>query len=140
LAMHDTTTAALAKESSLSPSALPTCSSEKTMAATEEWMCPICREVRQDIATTTPCNHLFCLGCIQRWARLRASCPLCRIAMKTIKVSVWGDKQYIECVVSPPAVPKGREDDPGNYRLVSLTSLPGKIMEQVLLVTILRHI
>ncbi|XP_031463493.1 uncharacterized protein LOC116238107 [Phasianus colchicus] len=75
------------------------------MAATEEWMCPICREVRQDIATTTPCNHLFCLGCIQRWARLRASCPLCRIAMKTIKVSVWGDKQYIECVVSPPAVP-----------------------------------
>lgn len=25
--------------------------------------------------------------------------------MKTIKVSVWGDKQYIECVVSLPAMP-----------------------------------
>uniref|UniRef100_A0A8C9G0R5 RING-type E3 ubiquitin transferase n=1 Tax=Pavo cristatus TaxID=9049 RepID=A0A8C9G0R5_PAVCR len=57
----------------------------------EEWMCPICREVRQDIATASPCNHLFCVGCIQRWAQLRASCPLCRTAMKTIKVSVWGD-------------------------------------------------
>jgi len=35
---------------------------------------------------------------------------------------------------------KGKKEDPGNYRLVSLTSIPGKVIEQFILDVIIKQV
>ncbi|PKU43646.1 rna-directed dna polymerase from mobile element hypothetical protein [Limosa lapponica baueri] len=39
-----------------------------------------------------------------------------------------------------PVYKKGKKKDPGNYRPISLTSVPGKIVEQLVLKVISKHI
>ncbi|NXM60578.1 TOPRS ligase, partial [Illadopsis cleaveri] len=73
------------------------------MATETEWNCPICRDIPGEIASVTPCVHLFCLGCIVRWAKRRPSCPLCRQAINSIIYSVRSDEDFLEMVLPGPS-------------------------------------
>uniref|UniRef100_A0A8D0KXL6 RING-type E3 ubiquitin transferase n=1 Tax=Strix occidentalis caurina TaxID=311401 RepID=A0A8D0KXL6_STROC len=66
-----------ARGSSSSSSALPSLPQQANMAEESEWSCPICGETQDGAAYAKPCLHQFCLGCIVRWAKRKASCPLC---------------------------------------------------------------
>ena len=41
-------------------------------------------------ASLDGCSHLFCFDCITRWARIRASCPLCRCEFRLVTSSKLG--------------------------------------------------
>ena len=77
----------------------------RSMAAEEEWVCPICRDVSKDIAYVVPCHHEFCLGCILRWGKQQESCPLCRRVMEEVKVAAWDDDEDLNFIIWPPAPP-----------------------------------
>lgn len=44
-----------------------------------ECMCPVCTEALQSSSgSITPCGHLFCNACLERWLNEHSECPLCR--------------------------------------------------------------
>ncbi|NXQ02708.1 TOPRS ligase, partial [Vidua macroura] len=73
------------------------------MATETEWNCPICRDIPGEIASVTPCVHLFCLGCIVRWAKRKPSCPLCRQVINSIIYSVRSEEDFLEIVLPSPS-------------------------------------
>ncbi|POI21868.1 hypothetical protein CIB84_014385 [Bambusicola thoracicus] len=75
------------------------------MAAEQEWVCPICHDVRKDIAYAVPCHHEFCLGCILRWGKQKKSCPLCRRDMQVVQVAAWKDDEDLNFIIWPPIPP-----------------------------------
>lgn len=49
--------------------------------------CSICLEcpiITKDIATISGCSHQFCFDCIDRWAKVKNTCPLCKVTFESI--------------------------------------------------------
>lgn len=77
------------------------------MDATSDWTCPICGQVREDVAYVTPCQHQLCYGCAVWWAQKKPSCAVCGHKVATIRYSVRSDEDYLECAVPQPAAHSG---------------------------------
>ena len=55
----------------------------------DEFLCSICNNVLQN-PVNTPCDHLFCSGCIRKWLKQpdkESTCPICRKHITLNKVS-----------------------------------------------------
>ena len=76
----------------------------------------------------------MCSRALRKLADLIAK-PLSMISENGSQVSgVWKKGNII------PIFQKGEKDDPRNYQSVSIISVPGKIMDQILLKAMLRHV
>lgn len=97
------------------------------MAMETEWNCPICRDTQGEIASVTPCVHVFCLGCIVRWARRKPSCPLCRQAINSIIYSVRSEEDFLEIALPSPSDSSaaGHQDEQGAAELMPRTYVAG---------------
>lgn len=72
--------------------------------------CPVCQEEFKSMIGDTvlrlPCDHLFCVACINQWLSTSRTCPVCRLEMIDV------DKKYDEVrkpksllAVTPPMTP-----------------------------------
>ena len=71
--------------------------------AAADSQCPICLGDIKKAACVAFCMHCFCFACIQRWARARHVCPVCRQPLEQLLHSVRGDDNYEEYVLGLPA-------------------------------------
>ncbi|KAJ7412660.1 hypothetical protein WISP_94965 [Willisornis vidua] len=72
-----------------------------------QWSCPICHNTWNDVASTLPCHHQFCLGCILRWVQINPTCPLCSRPVETVRFSEWAEQDCIQFDIR--ALEKSRE-------------------------------
>uniref|UniRef100_A0A061RNG7 RING-type E3 ubiquitin transferase n=1 Tax=Tetraselmis sp. GSL018 TaxID=582737 RepID=A0A061RNG7_9CHLO len=78
--------------------------------------CPICLNDILDPkekAVVTPCFHVFCRSCLQRWLQQKNLCPLCKGRVRTYIYKILDDNQFSEKVL-PPSPPRSPRMDPGN--------------------------
>ncbi|EEC04005.1 hypothetical protein IscW_ISCW002529 [Ixodes scapularis] len=78
--------------------------------------CPIClnRFLGQEEGTPESCDHVFCLDCIQEWARNVNTCPVDRSVFRLILVRQ-GDKMVRQISVGSPEKEEEEEEEDLTY-------------------------
>jgi len=86
---HDKNNGSPATTSSTAMEALR---ASKWDAASEEKKCCICLSPSvENECRTDACAHVFCLVCLQEWAKVKLCCPLCKTPFAHIQHSLADD-------------------------------------------------
>ena len=75
------------------------------------------------------CNHVFCRGCIEKWAKTENSCPLCKRKFKTITSIKKGCKKKQETIEVEDK--RQRPDNPEAEQLMTQISQLQSINRQI---------
>merc|ERR1711957_460119 len=92
---------ALTERSDAALQALPTETLEKTV---EGDPCAICQDTMSqgDAVRRLPCAHIFHADCIEKWLRLKLTCPLCNISVETSLLEAAAPNQPPPAPTQPP--------------------------------------
>ncbi|XP_030760075.1 E3 ubiquitin-protein ligase Topors-like [Sitophilus oryzae] len=64
--------------------------------------CAICLGSCNNKCFSDSCMHQFCFQCLLEWSKIKAECPLCKQAFKSIIHNVKSNEEYDEHVVEAP--------------------------------------
>ncbi|XP_025830013.1 E3 ubiquitin-protein ligase Topors-like [Agrilus planipennis] len=64
--------------------------------------CAICLGTCTNKCYSNSCMHQFCFTCLLKWSKVKAECPLCKQAFKSIIHNIKSNSEYDEHIIARP--------------------------------------
>lgn len=102
-----------AKEKRAAEATVSSPESTRSGSGSPEPNCAICLGKLQNKSFTDSCFHMFCFTCLLEWSKVKAVCPLCKQAFKSIIHNVRSNQEYDQYFLRPE---ESGSPDGGRFR------------------------